>query len=238
MKVRTGTERIGMTESKGEKVEKVEKVEKKPGLLGFTVERVNAFSDGVFAVAITLMGVNILVPTISGKVTEAKLAHGLASVWPHFFAFVLSFIIIGMFWISHHALFSEIRRANRTVIWINLIYLLLIVFIPYNTMLMSQFGNTMVSTVMYAANMATAGIVQAIMAFYATHDQRLVDEDFNPRLAADFVRGNLIMAAVFLISIGIAFASPQWAKYFWVVLFITPLFERAIFGKTPTTAEE
>jgi len=221
-----------MTESKSEKIEK------KPGLTGFTVERVNAFSDGVFAVAITLLGISIAIPTIHGAVTESKLAHGLAGLWPHFFAFLLSFVIIGMFWISHHSLFAEIKRVNRTMIWFNLIYLLLIVFIPYTTNLLRAYGETTVATVVYAAVMAAAGLVQAGMAFYATHDQRLVDGDFNPRLAADFVRGNLIMAAVFLISIGIAFASPQIAKYFWAVLFITPFIERAIFGKTPTAAEE
>ena len=79
--------------------------------MGFTVERVSALSDGVFAVAITLLVVSIAVPTIRGTVTNAKLAHGLAQIWPHFFSYFLSFVIIGMFWISHHALFTIIRSC-------------------------------------------------------------------------------------------------------------------------------
>jgi len=65
----------------------------KPTPMGSTVERVSALSDGVFAVAITLLVLSIAVPTISGTVTESKLAHGLAQLWPHFFAYVLGFII-------------------------------------------------------------------------------------------------------------------------------------------------
>ncbi len=205
----------------------------KPNVMGFTVGRVNGLSDGVFAVAITLLVLSIAVPQIRGTVTESKLAHGIAELWPHFFAYTLSFIIIGMFWISHHALFTAIRRVDRVLIWMNMFYLLMIVFMPYPTNLLALYGETMVATIMYAAVLAAAGIIQALMGFYAMRGHRLVDDEFDLAYAGDFLRGSLIMAAVFLISIGIAFASPSAAKYFWLVLFITPLFERAIFKKKP-----
>jgi uncharacterized membrane protein len=203
----------------------------KPGAMGFTVERVSALSDGVFAVAITLLVLSIAVPTIRGTVTNSKLAHGLAQVWPHFFAYVLSFVIIGMFWISHHALFSVIRRVDRTLIWMNMFYLLLIVFMPYPTNLLSLYGQTMVATVMYAAVLGAAGLLQAAMGFYATRGHRLVDDEFDLRYAGEYLRNSLIMFAVFIISIGIAFASPTAAQYFWIALFTTPLLERLIFRK-------
>ena len=203
----------------------------KPGAMGFTVERVSALSDGVFAVAITLLGLSIAVPTIRGTVTDSKLAHGLAQVWPHFFSYVLSFVIIGMFWISHHALFSAIRRVDRVLIWINMFYLLLIVFMPYPTNILSLYGQTMVATVMYAAVLGAAGLLQAAMGFYATRDHRLVDDEFDLRYAGEYLRNALMMSAVFIISIGIAFASPSAAQYFWIVLFATPLIERQLFAK-------
>ena len=210
----------------------VEKTEwPKPGLMGFTVERVSALSDGVFAVAITLLVVSIAVPTIHGTLTNSKLAHGLAEIWPHFFSYFLSFIIIAMFWISHHALFSAIRRVDRTLIWINMLYLLLIVFMPYPTELLSLFGKTMVATVLYASVLAVAGILQAAMAFYAVRGHRLVDDEFEMSQAGEYLRNSLLMSAVFIISIGIAFVSVTAAQFFWLTLFVIQLLERFVFGK-------
>lgn len=205
----------------------------KHSVMGFTVERVNALSDGVFAVAITLLVVSIAVPTISGTVTNSKLAHGLAEVWPHFFAYVLSFVIISMFWISHHSLFSVIRRVDRTLIWLNIFYLLLIVFMPYPTNILSLFGETMVATVLYASVLAAAGLLQAAMGYYALHGHRLVDDEFDKKHAGVFLRNSLIMSCIFIVSIGIAFASPSAAQYFWITLFLIPLFERVIFNRKP-----
>ena len=217
-----GKEPVGMEKDKNSSAHKA---------MGFTVERVSALSDGVFAVAITLLVVSIAVPTIRGTVTNAKLAHGLAQIWPHFFSYFLSFVIIGMFWISHHALFTIIRRVDRTLIWLNMFYLLLIVFMPYPTNLLSLFGQTMVATVIYAAVLAAAGLLQAAMAFYATRDHRLVDDEFDPKYAGEYLRNSVVMSVVFIISIGIAFASPTAAQFFWIVLFATPLLERLIFRK-------
>jgi TMEM175 potassium channel family protein len=199
-----------------------------PGVMGFTVERVNALSDGVFAVAITLLAVGIAVPTIRGTVTNAKLAHGLAELWPHFFSYFLSFVIIAMFWMSHHSLFSVIRRVDKMLIWMNIFYLLLIVFMPYPTILLSLYGKTAVATALYASVLAAAGILQGTMGLYAVRGRRLVDDDFDLREAGAYLRNAFMMSCVFIISIGIAFASPTIAQLSWLLLFLIPLVERLI----------
>jgi len=203
----------------------------KPGLMGFTVERVSALSDGVFAVAITLLVVSIAVPVIHGPVTNSKLAHGLAVLWPHFFSYTLSFIIIAMFWISHHALFTAIRRVDRTLIWLNMFYLLLIVFMPYPTELLSLFGQTAVATILYASVLALAGLLQGAMAFYAVQDHRLVDDEFDMGHVGEYLRNSLGMSAVFIISIGIAFFNATAAQFFWLTLFVIQVVERLVFRK-------
>lgn len=211
----------------------MEKVEgrSKHAVMGFTVERLNALSDGVFAVAITLLAVGIAVPTIHGAVTNSKLVHGLAELWPHFFSYTLSFVIIAMFWISHHSLFSVIRRVDKSLIWINIFYLLLIVFMPYPTNLLSLYGQTAVATALYAAVLAMAGLLQGTMGFYAVRDRRLVDDDFDLREAGAYLRNAFMMSGIFIISIGIAFASPTVAQLSWLLLFLIPLVERLIFKK-------
>lgn len=207
------------------------KGEPKPGVMGFTVERVNALSDGVFAVAITLLVVSLAVPTIRGTVTESKLAHGLAELWPHFFAYVLSFLIIAMFWISHHSLFSAIRRVDKMLIWLNIFYLLLIVFMPYPTNILSLFGETKVAVILYASVLAGASILQGAMALYATRGRRLVDDDFDMTEAGTFQRNAFLMAGVFILSIGVAIVNPQVAQFCWLLLFLIPLVERLVFSK-------
>ncbi len=201
------------------------------GVMGFTVERVNALSDGVFAVAITLLAVGIAVPAIHGTVTNAELARKLAGLWAHFFSYFLSFVIIAMFWISHHSLFSVIRRVDKMLIWMNIFYLLLIVFMPYPTILLSLYGKTAVATALYASVLAAAGILQGTMGFYAVRGRRLVDGDFDLREADAYLRNAFMMSGVFIISIGIAFASPTIAQFSWLLLFLIPLVERLISKK-------
>ncbi|MFH1150186.1 MAG: TMEM175 family protein [Actinomycetota bacterium] len=220
-----------MVDTPGEKKEAP-----KSGAMGFTVERVNAFSDGVFAIAITLLVLSIAVPAFRGSVTESKLAHGLAELWPHFFAYILSFLIIAMFWLSHHLLFTAIQRVDKPVLWLNIFYLLLICFIPYPTNLLALFGETTVSTVLYASVMAGAALLQGLMGLYATRGHRLVDDEFDLRRAAEFERNSFLMSAVFIISIGISFVSAAAAQFSWILLFLIPLLERLVFrrkaGKT------
>lgn len=198
----------------------MDKEEQKTTAFGFTVERVSALSDGVFAVAITLLVLSIAVPDIHGNVTSAKLAHGIGNLWPHFFAYVLSFIIIGMFWMSHHALFSAIQEVDRGLLWFNMIYLLLIVFVPYPTGLLALFGDVSTAVIFYAAIMAAAGLMQAGLGFYATHNHRLVDDAFDLREANQLIRHSTEMAAVFLLSIVIAPFNSSAAQYFWITLFV------------------
>ena len=227
-----------MEDLNGEGKEKPE-----PGLMGFTVERVSALSDGVFAVAITLLVVSIAVPVVHGTVTNSKLAHGLAQLWPHFFSYALSFIIIAMFWISHHSLFTAIRRVDKTLIWLNMFYLLLIVFMPYPTNLLSLFGQTTVAVVLYASVLAMAGLLQGAMAFYAVQGHRLVDDEFDLGQASGYLRNSLLMATVFIISIGIAFFSATAAQFFWLTLFVIQLVEHLVsrkkkLGEPATEAQE
>lgn len=213
-----------------------EELRREPPVMGFTVERLNALSDGVFAVAITLLAVGIALPTIHGTATNSKVAHGLAELWPHFFSYLLSFIIVAMFWISHHSLFTVIRRVDRVLIWMNVFYLLLIVFMPYPTQLLSLYGKTGVAVALYAAVLALAALVQGFMALYATRGHRLVDDDFDTLQAGQFLRNSFVKSGILAVSIGIAFLSPTIAQLSWLLLFLIPLFEWLFFRKRYTRA--
>jgi uncharacterized membrane protein len=101
-----------------------------------STNRLNAFSDGVFAVAATLLVLEIKVPSAGG---HASLGHQLLAQWPQYAAYVISFLTIGIIWINHHAMLSRLREADHTILVLNLILLLTIVLLPFATDLMATY---------------------------------------------------------------------------------------------------
>src|SRR5437868_14520220 len=86
--------------------------------------RLEAFSDGVFAIVITLLVLELRVPMFAHHPSSNELLHAVRAMWPKLVAFVSSFIVVGIYWVSHHNMFRLIRRPDRTLLWINLALLL------------------------------------------------------------------------------------------------------------------
>lgn len=193
------------------------------GIFG-NLDRINAFSDAVFAVAITLLVLSIRVPHITGARSNANLAHELGKSSGHIKAFALSFVIIAAFWISHHSLFSKLRRIDGAFIWMNMLCLLLVVFMPYPTVILSEYGDIQLAVILYAGTMAAMGLVMAALCWYAAKGNRLVGEDHDHEFTYNFVAAELNLALVFLVSIGISFINPVASMYFWLVLIVSGFF--------------
>jgi uncharacterized membrane protein len=124
-----------------------------PASLG--IDRTNGFSDAVFAVAITLLILTITVPVVSDI---SQLPSELEALWPKFVGFVISFAIIGAFWLSHHVIFACLSRLKPGLIWLNLLFLMFIVLLPFTTDLMSEYGESLVAMAFYDLNMAAASL--------------------------------------------------------------------------------
>jgi uncharacterized membrane protein len=100
-----------------------------------STNRLEAFSDGVIAVAITLLVLDISVPPVGG----GHLAHDLGARWPHYAAYVTSFVTIGIIWINHHAMIGRLRQADHTILTLNLLLLMSIGILPFATSLMATY---------------------------------------------------------------------------------------------------
>lgn len=98
--------------------------------------RLEAFSDGVIAVAITLLVLNIDLPPLS---KGESLAHGLAHQWPVYAAYVTSFLTIGIIWVNHHVMIGRLREADHAILFLNLVLLMSIVVLPFATKLMAEY---------------------------------------------------------------------------------------------------
>lgn len=137
--------------------------------------RIEAFSDGVFAVAITLLVLGFHVPQT--LLADRDLVQWLLDQWPVFFAFVTSFATIGVMWINHHRMFTHIKRADTTLLSLNLLLLLLVVFVPFPTLLVADYiilPGQHLAALLYSGTYVLLAICFNLLWRYATHKNRLV----------------------------------------------------------------
>lgn len=120
----------------------------------FQLERIILFSDAVFAIAITLLIIEIKIPHIEGVVTPEVVVRELNHKWPDLVAFLLSFAVIGQFWTSHHRLFGHVIDYTPKLLWLNLLMLLWVVLMPFSTYLIMEYGNIDIVWLWYSCNLA------------------------------------------------------------------------------------
>lgn len=182
------------------------------------VDRIASFSDAVFAVAITLLILNIDVPSIPKSMAEKDLGPAVRALWPSFMIFILSFVIIGFFWIFHHRLFRFVEKHDTVFIWLNMFFLMCIVFMPFASDMIGEYGGTEIGTIIYAASWAVTSAVMAVLWWYAAHFRSLVSPDFPLEAANHNIVAFLGTSSVFGISIVIALVNVSAAQYFWIAL--------------------
>jgi uncharacterized membrane protein len=189
------------------------------------LERLVYFSDGVFAFAMTLLIVDVRLPI---GTEEGNLGSVLISLWLNYLAFLISFFVIALYWIAHIRLFRKIERCNWNLLWLNTFQLLFIVIIPFSTSVMSLFLCPL-SVIIYAIFMACAGYMSTFLRIYATHNHRLVNENYNSRdIKIDIILA-LIAPIFFTISIGIAFFSVFIAQLLWILWIIPRVIMQRIY---------
>lgn len=127
------------------------------------LDRLVFFSDAIFAIAITLLVIEIKVPHFPGSYTEQQLADALLEHVPSYIGFLISFFVIGRFWLGHHRSFAWLSRASERLVWLNLLFLLTIAFMPFPTAIISNFSSSRVGISLYAVWLGIAGIMNLIV---------------------------------------------------------------------------
>jgi uncharacterized membrane protein len=182
---------------------------------GLSTARLQAFSDGVFAVAITLLVLNLQVPQIT---SVSELVPRLGELWPKLLSYTLSFVLVGIYWVAHHNTFHYIQRSDRNLLWLNILLLMCIVFLPFPTALLGQYPEQRVSIIIYAGTLVITGLVLQLLWWYATSGRRLVDSNIDPRLVQWATRRNLTAPLLYLLAIGISvFSVPSSLVLFILV---------------------
>jgi uncharacterized membrane protein len=168
---------------------------------GEGTDRIQAFSDGVFAIAITLLVLDLNLPP---DTDATNLAEQIGSLWQDYLAFALSFAIIGMYWISHHNLFRRIERFTVPLLWLNLLVLASVVFIPFPTRILSDFGDQPIAIALYAGTLAVTGFSSTAVWVYA-YRSHLAVPDISYDQYRLITRRMLAPTVVFALTVPIAF---------------------------------
>lgn len=184
------------------------------------LDRILALSDGVFAIAMTLLVLNIEVPEIPEDLVAAELPGELLDLWPKFLSYVLSFVVILFYWTAHHSIFGLIKGYDRVLIWLNSLFLMCVAFLPFPTALLGEYGDQQLVVVIYAGSLAVTRLLLSSVWWYVSGKPRLTNIDLDPSTMRAFSIRAWAIPLIFLVSIALSFFSVTAAVYSWLLLVI------------------
>jgi uncharacterized membrane protein len=222
---------------------------------GTELERTIYFSDAVFAIAITLLVLDLKLPEVSQEQLKSELPGLVLGLGPKFLSFVVTFLVIGFYWLAHHRMFHFIDRYDGRLLWINLLFLMSVAFLPFPTSVFSQAsttfdfdpasfsveillftggGSEQFAVAFYAGSAAITGLLLSWLWWYATSKRRLVGDSLTPHLRSFFLLRALAPSLIFVFSIGVSIISADAAAFSWLLIPVTlPLLNRVYFRREP-----
>ena len=182
------------------------------------LEHVISFSDAVFAFAITLMALSIDIPDLPTDLTQSELLDKLYDLYPQFESYIISFAVIAIFWVSYHQVFNHIKGSHITMVYLNLLFLLLITLLSLSTSLVINYGTYQIPYVIYCFIVIMTSSLLALIWWHATKNKRLVDKNLHPFFIKGVMANLMSIPIVFTISIIISFVNLEIAQYCWLVI--------------------
>lgn len=184
----------------------------------FQLERLILFSDAVFAIAITLLIIEIKIPHFEGHATQQQLSHALLEKLPEFIGFVISFVVIGQFWTNHHKLFGYITGYTPGLLWLNLLVLIWVVLMPFSTYLNMEYGNLDVVWVWYCLNLTLISLsLYFIWRYIGKHKHLCSMADDKAFMQKAYLRSVIITLIFFS---GAVLTLMPWLAVKWISRFI------------------
>lgn len=182
-----------------------------------STKRIETLVDGIFAIAMTLLVLTIDVPNITGQISNAAIAQYLIDLMPKFFAYVLSFILLAVFWRINHQQFNLIKHVNSTLLWINILWLMLVALVPFSASLAGEYGNYQIPMIFFNLNMFLIGIFFTLNWSYA-YRNNFLDASIDYKKMGHIRKLNLSLPLCSLIAIGLTFIDPSWSGIAYIFI--------------------
>ncbi len=185
--------------------------------------RIEAFSDGVFAIAITLLVIEIGVPHLDDEPAGTTLFGALIEQWPSYLAYMISFLQIGVIWANHHNRFRFIARSDHLLLFLNILFLMCVAFIPFPTALLAAYlqssgAERTTAGAVYAGTLAVTAVLFTLPWLYAAAGYRLVDRNLGPSLLRAMTRRYVFGMVAYLVAFALAFANVTASLVLIVIL--------------------
>ena len=178
--------------------------------------RLEAFSDGVFAIVITLLILDIRFP----KVPYSQFATSLVSVLPRILAYVMSFIIIGLYWVVHHNSMHAMKKTDRGFLWLNILLLLCVSFIPFPTSLLGRYPYQAWPIIIYGITLITCNAVGYIMLLYVNFHPHLAIPDFSRKYIRSHTQVYIVVNGSYLGAILLAHSWPLLSYLIYIAVVV------------------
>ncbi len=183
------------------------------------LERVIFFSDAVFAIAITLLVIEIKAPHAE-DLLDSTLLNSLLSMIPKFIGFFISFLLIGQYWVTHHKLFGYVENYDQKLLWINIFFLLTIVTMPFSSALYSENVRVNLAFIIYCFNVIASGIFNLYLWRYVGSMKKNLSEVLKDhRLLNYFTFRATIVPVIFLFAVSLSFLNPFFAKFTPILIY-------------------
>jgi len=130
--------------------------------------RIEALSDGIFAIVMTLLILEIHVPNLPSNAPNVEVVPALLALWPKFASYIVTFISLGFFWVGHHIMYHAIRRADRTLLWLNIFFFMFVSLLPFSTSALNAFSEAFIAPLFFGANLAIIGWILFFQWRYAS----------------------------------------------------------------------
>jgi len=188
---------------------------------GLPANRLETLADGVFAIVMTILVLDLRVPEVLGA---GGLAGDLAALWPRFATYSISFIVLGVYWFAHHQIFHFLARVNRTLVWLNILFFMGIALVPFAASLLGSFPEDRVAVGFYGILLALLALLGYVIWWYMTGNRGLVDQELDPELVRKIRFWLMGGPAGTLVAVGLSFVSTFLSLLVYLVVPVIYIF--------------
>lgn len=185
-----------------------------------STQRLEAFSDSVFAIVLTLLFYNLEVPAINDKSDWRELLTALSTLSPKFLGIILSFIFVAAFWVAHHQFFRTLKQTTRGLLWLNLVFLFLVCFVPFPAGIVTEHRENETAVVFFGATILLTSIMFAVLRYYAWFKHSEISSAINENQIKNALLRSLLLVSLHAATFIVAFFFPSAA----IIIFVLVLF--------------
>jgi uncharacterized membrane protein len=197
--------------------------------------RIEALSDGIFAIAMTLLVLELKLPELPKTASNVQVWPELMKLWPVFISYAASFASLGVYWVAHHNLYHHVRRADRVLLCLNVLFFMFVSFVPFSTSVVNAFPQTQIAPEFFGANITLIGWVLWLQWKYACSQPEMLAPHVTPEYR-DLVRSRFFWIPVVLtFTVLVCYWSVELSLAVYVLLLPFYLIPGSVEGRKPSS---